>query len=138
VVFYQFRNHWGNPIFNIVRERKQARECDAFVAQLVQCIELLANEVPPAPEARADGGSALSTTVGQDRWKVSIILGAFAAALPLWQGALHYLGDMAFPFVFLVCVVGVAMGVLSFLAKETWRWLALVGMALSLVPPFFY
>jgi hypothetical protein len=76
-VFYLFRNHWGRPVVSIIRERRQAAECDAFVASLVQRIELAAAGLAPEEIARSLATlSALEKTaagpdafreIGQDR-----------------------------------------------------------------------
>ena len=144
VEFFEFRNHWGKPVLHIIRERKQAAECAAFITVLVAHIELAQSDLPPEERTKLlrqlvdDSTGASGLRPGQDKWKVSIGLGVLAVVFPLVP-AVNYSSDPSlFPIIFLLCVGGAGFSIFSFLAKEPRRWWSVLGLVLSLIPAYFY
>ena len=144
VEFFEFRNHWGKPVLHIIRERKQAADCAAFITALVAHIELAQSDLPPEERTKLlrqlvdDSTGASGLRPGQDKWKVSIGLGVLAVVFPLVP-AVNYSSDPSlFPIIFLLCVGGAGFSIFSFLAKEPRRWWSVLGLVLSLIPAYFY
>lgn len=141
--FYVFTNHWRRQALAIMRERAQGEACDEFVRKLVVSIEADQATTPPANLAdllaAQEGGVESSDGLagGFQKWRASLAFGVMACALPLVPPAAHYLGALLFPLVFAFCVAAALFCVLSFAAKEPRRWWSLLGLASSLVPPFF-
>jgi hypothetical protein len=74
----------------------------------------------------------------QGRWKAAVVFGAAAAVSFFALGepaTLKTLGFLALPLSLMLSLVGFIVGALSFLAKEKKRYLALIGVILSLVGP---
>lgn len=142
--FYVFSNQWGNPALNLIRESRQAAECDAFVAELVAHIELAQSGLDQAARVRllSELDTIVDESLGQapdaDKWKLSIGLGVLAVGLPAFPGLVEYSAGLLFPLIFLFCVGGMGFSYYSFLRKEPQRWWSLLGGALSLIPPIFY
>jgi hypothetical protein len=142
--FYQFKNHWGKPALSILREHQQKTECDFFMSVLVSHIELAQSDLSPDEKSRIlerllrDETPAPQTGVGADQWMLSISLGVVACGLPLIPGANQYLDLFMFMIVFGLCVGSASLCVLSYVAKETKRHWSIIGLVLSLIPPFFY
>lgn len=138
VVFYEFLDLSGKSVLHVIRERKQAEECDAFVAALVLRIEMAIHGLPSGEFSRSLAGlkpsQASAARINQDRWLASIVLGGLGAVIPMVPGY----DFTAEPFIILLCTGGAALGVFSFLAKEPRRWFAVLGIVLSLIPPYFY
>jgi len=143
---FQFYNHWKRPIFYIVRERKQAEECDSFVAELVRRIQSAEDGVRSPPDTHQNGNvkvglSANNVEVllaGEHRWKASIVLGALSAGLPWLTQITHVFDDCLFMLIFAATVGGIGFCVLSLQVKERFRFFSVVGAALSLVAPLLY
>lgn len=144
VEFFTFCNQWGRPVFSIVREKKQAAECDAFILTLVAAIELAHSEMSEAD--RKDALRPLldelqsSAVVSGDvpKWQLSLATGLAAVLLPLLPGVIASWGDLLFFVEFPLCVVAMAFGILALWNREPRRWWGLLGVALGLVPLFFY
>jgi len=136
---YEFRDSRGGLVFSVYREIWQSRQADAFIAQLVLCIEaahgglsaheisshLAKIEIPPPPPR-------------QLRWAASVFFGAVAAFLPVIPRFFPVLADLGALLVMGMSFGALLMCVLSFLAKEPLRWLSIAGATLGLVPPLFY
>lgn len=144
VEFFTFCNQWGRPVFSIVREKKQAAECDAFILTLVAAIELSHSEMSEAD--RKDALRPLldelqsSAVVSGDipKWQLSLATGLAAVLLPILPGVIASWGDLLFLIEFPLCVVAMALGILAIWNREPNRWWGLLGVALGLVPLFFY
>ncbi|MFT3867333.1 MAG: hypothetical protein QM715_02435 [Nibricoccus sp.] len=144
---FQFFDHWGKPIFYIVRETHQAPECDDFIQELLYRVDCIEKDQAIVADDPLDAGRAIQLSEvnsmaplfsGEYRWKTSIVFGAFSAGIP-WLGALFSLfEELPFPLVFIGTVVGIAFCVLSYQAKERFRHVSLIGAALSMVAPLFY
>lgn len=143
VELFVFFDHWRKPLFYIVREPAQRTDCERFIAALVDRIEMVAHgqrqeaRHPISPIASAVKLASSDSAVGlkrEDRWKLSIGCGVLAAAFPLIR-----LGGEWIEITFFVEMLGIAggllFGVLSFLAKERLRLLALFGLGLALIAP---
>lgn len=138
IEYYGFNNKAGRLVLVIFREPQQAAECAAFIATLVAQIEIAQGDLSPEEKSR------ILQSIGADRsftppapaavalWKISIVLGALAAGLPLVPAF------AVFIFVFPLCVGGMVLCVFSFTTNEPHRWWSLIGGALSLIPPLFY
>lgn len=146
VELFLFLDHWRKPLFFIVRERHQSSECEAFLSVLVERIESLERGSPPAsspiqsrdssavklPEADGDRISL----AGQHRWVAAIGCGMLSAGFPIV--APDEWANLTLMVVLFATASGLTFGVMSFLAKERWRLLAVIGIALSFVAPLFY
>lgn len=144
IEYYAFNNKAGELVLVIFREPEQADECAAFIATLVAQIEIAQGDLNPEEKSR------LLASIGANRsfnppvvpglalWKLAIVSGLLAAALPLVPNLDHYLAGFLFPVVFLCCAGGVSLSAFSFLVNERMRWLSAVGAILALIPPFFY
>ncbi len=144
VEFFTFCNQWGRPAFSIVREKKQAAECDAFILTLVAAIELAHSETtePDRKDALRPLLDELksSAIVSGDipKWQLSLATGIAAVLLPILPGVMASWGDLLFLVEFSLCVVAMAFGILALWNRETRSWWGLLGVALGLVPLFFY
>jgi hypothetical protein len=143
IEYYQFNNHWGKSALVIVREPQQADECAAFIATLVAHIELAQSNLPKEERAKLlarfelDSANPVVQAPAPDLWKASVALGALASLLPWVPNINYYFLDFLFPIIFTLCLGGAALCVFSFLNNEPRRWFSALGLALSLIPPFF-
>lgn len=144
---FLFFDHGQKPRFYIVRERHQTAECEAFLLMLVERIEqhehgavqIVAPTRPAVIESsvslpNADG--VRLSAPGENRWKIAIVSGLVSAGFPIL--ATDAWVDFTLLVVLLATGSGLSFGVGSFVVKERWRWLSLIGMALSFVAPLFY
>jgi hypothetical protein len=144
VEFFTFCNQWGRPAFSIVREKKQAAECDAFILTLVAAIELAHREMSEAEQKDAlrpllDELRSSAVVSGDiPKWQLSIAIGLAAVLLPILPGVIASWGDLLFSVEFPLCVVAMAFGIIAIWNREPGRWWGLLGVALGLVPLFFY
>lgn len=142
IEYFQFNNIWKRPAVFIIRERSQSAECADFIAALVAHIEVAQSDLPAAERKLLlerlvdDRGTAANAQPGQNLWLASIWLGIFAVVFPLLLGGLSQ-DPSLFPIMFLLCVGGASLCIFSFLANEPRRWWSVVGLVLSLLPPFF-
>ncbi len=141
VTFFEFRNHWGQMKFRINRDKKQAKECDAFVAELALRIEMASNGISSKEVARIlepDGPYSTQDRQPADsrfhKGKASLVFGAIAFAFSLVPHTDEFFWSV--PLMFLCSLGGVVLGVYSFSSKETGRWFSLVGIVFSVIPPF--
>ena len=150
VEVFVFFDHWKKPLFFIVREAAQAEECNAFVHDIIDHIEERESDSPKTRSAHATGQSPGAAAAAlrvapknrlarsEPHWMIALASGIFSAGYPLLAERVTGLGDWMFHMVFLGTFGGLLFGVLSFLAKERMRLLALVGMAFGLIAPVFY
>jgi hypothetical protein len=144
VEFFTFLNQWGRPAFSIVREKRQAAECDAFILTLVAAIELAHSEMPEADRKAAlrpllDELQSSAVVSGDiPKWQLSLATGLAAVLLPILPGVAASWGDLLFLTEFPLCVVAMAFGILALWNREPRRWWGLLGVAHGLVPLFFY
>ncbi len=68
---------------------------------------------------------------------VSIVVGLASDLFVVSPSLVPFLREWAFPVVFLLCCTSIVFGLLSFLAKEPRRLLALAGIAAA-VPPIIF
>jgi hypothetical protein len=146
VELFLFFDHWRKPLFFIVRERHQSTECEAFLSVLVDRVECSEHGSPPSsptlqprdpsavrfPEA---DGERLSLA-GQHRWVATVGCGILSAGFPII--APDEWANLTLMTVLFSTAGGLAFGVMSFVAKERSRLLAVIGIALSFVAPLFY
>jgi hypothetical protein len=71
----------------------------------------------------------------QGRWKLSLAAGIFSVSFIVSSLFLSLLGFLVLPVSLGASLIGLVLGVFSFMAKERKRLLAVPGMALSLVAP---
>jgi hypothetical protein len=144
VEYFQFCDNWGKPVFIVVRERRQAAECEAFVLSLVSHIEMAQSGLPVVErEALLRKLSAeLSSLPAVDHsvayWKLSLVLGSLAVGFPWIPGLAYYLDLFHFMLIFFLCAGGAVCAVFSYEKKEPGRHWSVLGLLLSLIPPFFY
>jgi hypothetical protein len=136
--YYEFSDQWRRSRFRIWRERHQAAECDAFVAELSLRIhaaqgELTAEEV----------GTILATgpyatlekhppTKRAWRGQAALLCGILSNLVLLLPGATATNG--AFLLLFPLLCAGLLLGSLSLEAKERPRLWSVLGIGFSLLP----
>jgi hypothetical protein len=141
---FQFFDNWDKPALVIIREPAQAQECEAFVLALVSHIELARSNLPAAEREavlrQLERESAGLPAAGQDLayWKLSLVFGGLAVGIPWVPGLAYYFDLLHFMLVFWLCVGGAACCVFSYQKKESGRHWSVLGLLLSLIPPFFY
>ena len=140
--FFVFSDQWGKPAVRLTCEGKQRGECEAFVAELVAAIENPGLMLSPDPDVEEFEVEAIGETKTEPksnwRWLVSILMGSLAVGLPWLNWLMDVLGVLGFMMVFTFSVLGAVCGIWSFLYKEDMRYMAIYGVLLSLIPPFFY
>lgn len=146
VELFVFLDHWRKPLFFIVRERHQSTECEAFLSVLIERIECLErNALPTSTPSQPHDSSAVKlpeadgdriSLAGQNRWVIAIGCGMLSAGFPIV--APDEWANLTLMVVLFGTMGGLSSGVMSFLAKERWRILAVIGIALSFVAPLFY
>jgi hypothetical protein len=144
IEYYEFRNHWGKTLLNIICEREQKADCDEFIQELVSHIEIAQSDLPAKERslilAELDGESKPAPHLDPSwpRWSLCIALGALGSGLPLLPGEALSVDPSVIIFVFPLCVGGLIAGYFSFQKRESKCWWSIVGLILSLLPPFFY
>lgn len=142
--FILFNDINGNQAFQIVREKAQGEELDAFVAQLQSHIVAVQSDCHPPPiveEKRSsvtysDGDSKLSPF--GDRWVFSIIAGLFTLSTAIAAEGHPEFSGISFMFLFAGIVISVVLAGLSFTRKERNRWWSLLGILLVVLPFIFF
>lgn len=74
----------------------------------------------------------------QSRWMIALVSGAMSASILFSRYALEAVGFLIVPISALGSFVGLLLGVLSILAKEKKRLLAIPAIVLSLVCPYYF
>jgi hypothetical protein len=142
IEYFQFNNFAGRPVLSIIREKEQAKECAAFITALVAHIELAQSDLSPEEhnkilsQLEADATATPIASLGPSLWKRSIFFGVLASGLPLVPNVEIYLP--LFEITSVLCGMGAVCSVYSFMNKEPGRWWGIIGMVLSLIPPYFY
>jgi hypothetical protein len=142
IEYYQFTNLAGRSVLSIIREREQNEECAAFIMSLVAHIELAQADLSPGEHDKLLGRLVKDATApaipapGEALWKKSIAFGVLASGLPLVPNLADYLP--LFEITYGLCFIGAVCCVYSFMSNEPNRWWSLLGMILSLIPPYFY
>jgi len=144
IEYFQFSNHWGKPVVTVIREREQAAECEAFVLTLVSHIELAQSDLTAGDrelllqKLARENLSPPVVSRGLSYWKFSLVLGVLAAGIPWVPGLAYYLDVLHFMLIFWLCAGGAICCVFSYTTKESRRHWSLLGLILSLIPPYFY
>ena len=136
VDYYEFRNQWKNPLFVIIRESDQAEEADAFVRALLDRIE---HPDAPFPDAAALASEPTETAEPPPHWWRRAIVAGHVALLYPPAASLHPTAREWSIVVVVVAGAFAAFAVMtSYSDKEPSRHWGLLGLALLLVPMFFY
>lgn len=144
--FLVFLDQWDRPLFSMVRDEKQKATFDAFVFALLDRIERLDENVPPAADPShgpaQDGGIALSRpdhpsarAEMSSYWRISLIAGALSSLFPGVVKIFPNLADLVLPVLLLASTGGLYWGITSLVTKEPRPLWAVLGMVLSLVGP---
>jgi hypothetical protein len=144
VEYFSFKDHWNRPLFAIVREREQIESCNAFVADLLDNIDRLAQGLPDtatvADHRSTPGRSSLvfpPEADAQNRWQLALVAGAIATLFPFFATE-HVIIALGVPVVVVASTCGVVAGVRSLMKKEPQKRWAFVGIGLSLIPWVFF
>lgn len=136
--FFTFTDHWKRPLFSILRESEQAKECNAFVATLLDRLD----ENPKGESALDIPTERLIEEAPlQTCWLLAVIAGFIAASYPLLHFAPPPIDELTFlslPVVIVAETTAVFATGHSFSRKERRRhfcWLAVIFCA---VPFLFY
>jgi hypothetical protein len=141
---FLFSDHWGKPKFFIVRERRQTVECEAFIDALIAHIGIAQSSLPGNEREAVlrklslEEVAAPQTELDVPYWKLSLVLGILAASIPWIPNLAYYFVGLEFMLVFSLCVGGAVFCAFSYTTNESNRHWSLLGLILSLIPPFFY
>lgn len=144
IEYYEFKDHWGKPLLNLVCEPEQRADCTAFIQELVVRADLARSDTPPEERVRLlalldrEPKPASTVEASLPRWSLAIVLGALAAGIPLLPGASLDVDPSIIVLIFPLCIGSLAGCYFSFQAKEPKRWWGVLGATLALLPPFFY
>jgi hypothetical protein len=130
-----FRNTNGKIQFDLVKEKKQAKEFEEFVRRIVTaiCGESFSGNL--TTEAQL-GEPLLESSVPNYFWIASVALGGLSICLPQIASVLFPAADWTFFVLFPCSFGGIGLCVCSFLNAERFRYISLVGAALSIAPAF--
>lgn len=138
VTYYEFKDHWARGRFRLFRERAQAAECDAFVAELALRIRAAHGDLSAEAlqQALADGPYSAHEkrppTSRDLKGHCAVGCGILANAVLLIPGATPING--AFILIFPLVCGGLVFGLLSLSVKGKSRVLGGVGIVLALLP----
>lgn len=132
--YFTFRDQWKRPRFSILRERKQAEECDAFVRELLDRVEQIEQEQSANDPHQSDTQNSDRSQLIEVRWKQAIAAGVVAIGFPLLAQYIPELSQLSIPVVIAADTCGFIAGVSAFMRKEDKRYWALIGVTLCLVP----
>jgi hypothetical protein len=135
--WFVFKNHFGRPVFTVLREPRQRAECEAFIHALLDRIEQ-AEEGAAAEPAMADLAAAAEPGA-IPKWKMAIAFALFSFVVPpVW----YLLGERSDIIVLLPGVFGsggaIVTAIMSWAEKEHRRRWALVAGLAALIPIFLY
>lgn len=131
-----FRNTSGKVQFDLVKEKKQAKEFEDFVSRLTSAIR--GDNDSNTTGIQVDVAEADGTATSHSYFCIaSLVVGSLwleISHLAYWDrmgGADSFLG-------FLVSLLGVGLCVVSFSRVEKLRYLSVIGAALTFVHLFFH
>jgi hypothetical protein len=135
---FVFKNHFGRPLFTILREPGQREECEAFICALLDRIE--GKEIQ-APSAQAAGAEPPTRDApgAIPKWKMAIAFTLLSFVVPpIW----YLLGERSDAVVLFPGLFGsggaIITAIISYLEKEPRRrWAVAAGIA-ALIPIFLY
>jgi hypothetical protein len=132
----QFNNHLGAEAFHMVKEDSRGEELEAFVEQLRSAVR----------QARNAGGPDISLRVGEQkgckaqleyRWKLALMFGCLSMGMSILLDRFEIAGVWA-SFVICSCTIGgVGYAVYSYIRREKYWPLSILGGILSLLPVYF-
>jgi hypothetical protein len=133
----KFKSTLGAPLFYLIKEKSYAGEFEAFIEKLQETIRRSKEPGRISRPSTADGPMAAQK--GQDHlWRFSVVLGIFAVWQPWFKPLAQLLYDVQIIVTGICCMGALAFCVFSFLKKERFRYLSLLGALLSFIPPLFY
>jgi hypothetical protein len=145
VEYFNFYDHWKNPLFSVVSERGQEEDCKEFVAALIDRLEQVESGITLG-EARASNlpkkfSMALPSAEddsAKQYWKLAFI----AAVVGISYPPIEAMAEKEAPFGFMVALGGItcaiAASIASFSKREPHRYWTIIAIALSLVPFAIY
>jgi hypothetical protein len=131
---FMFTDHWQQPLFSVVREPHQARECDAFIAELVDGIGRLERGQPAVDPAQTIPDLP-DDPPAEVRWIIAVSAGIVAFVFPLVAWRFAAVGLFAIPVVVVTGTCGLLATVQSYSARERkrrWCWLGL-GLCIATI-----
>jgi hypothetical protein len=133
----KFKSALGATLFILIKEKRYADELEVFVEKLQESIRR--SKEP----GRISRPTMVDTPIAAQKahehlWKFSVALGIFAVEQPWIKPLAQLLYDWQIIVTGLCCLGGLLLCVFSFIMKERFRYLALLGAILSFIPPLFY
>jgi hypothetical protein len=133
----KFKSTLGAPLFFLIKEKSYADEFEAFIDKLQETIRRSKEPGRISQPTAADQPSAAQKSQ-EHLWKFSVALGIFAVGQPWFKPLAQLLYDCQIIVTGVCCMGGLVYCVFSFLKKERFRYLSLLGAILSFIPPLFY
>ncbi len=136
--WFVFKNHFGRPVFTILREPNQRAECEEFIHALLDRLETDEPGVPMPASSPAENHLAESSD-DVSRWKLAVGLSLFAIVIP---PTAHLFGEHGDFFTIMPLVVGsggaIIAAIYSIAQKESGRHWAMLAAIAALFPLFRY
>lgn len=146
--YFTFTDHWHRELFSILREKTQADECDAFVCDLLDRIELIGGDASAGRSETAPPKRNFVSAVKvpgdaeprrkDSRWRLSMAMGLISLTFPIAALWLSHLDPFTLPVVVASSTIGICAGILSLKDREPRCFWSAVGILLCLIPLFFY
>jgi hypothetical protein len=133
----KFKSTLGAPLFFLIKEKSYAEEFETFIEKLQENIR---RSKEPGRIARPTmaAGPIAAKKAQEHLWKLSVALGMFAVVQPWVKPLAQFLYNCQIMVTGVCCMGAIAFCVFSFLTKERFRYLSLLGTFLSFIPPLFY
>jgi hypothetical protein len=130
-----FKNTNGKAQFDLVKEKKQSREFEEFVAKLTSAIrgEVRSTEMQMEIDADLDASKSNSYF-----WISSLVVGSLWLEISYLKFWVTMETGWDFFTGFLASLIGVGLCIASFAKNEKLRYLSLAGAALTFVHLFFH
>jgi hypothetical protein len=133
----KFKSTLGAPLFFLIKEKTYAGEFEAFIEKLQENIRRSKESGRIARPTMA-GGPVAAQKAQEHLWKLSLALGIFAVGQPWIKSLAEFLYPCQIIVTGVCCMGGLGFCIFSFLSKERFRYLSLLGALLSFIPPLFY
>ena len=132
-----FKSTLGETLFVMIKEKEYAEEFEVFVEKVRQnirrCKEPGRTSWPATPVV-----PTVAPKIQEHWWKLSLALGIIAVVQPWIKPLAEWLYAGQFFVSFVCCTGGLGFCVASFIKKERFRYLSILGGILSFIPPLCY
>ncbi len=132
-----FKSTLGKTLFVMINDKSYAAEFDAFVEKVRQNVRRC--KEPGRTSWPAEAVPPIAVPVVREHWwKLSLALGIIGVGQPWIRPLAEWLYDSQF-FISMACSSGgLGFCIASFLKKERFRYLSLLGVILAFIPPLYY